>query len=245
MRIVLSNDDGIESNGLRALVKELNKRNELLVIAPDGNRSAFAHSISIWKPITFNKIEYEGVNAYVSNGTPVDCIKFANIHLKEFNPDIVVAGINKGHNLGDDTNYSATLAIASEGAFFNKVSFAFSAFSLGESNFEKMAKIAVKIIDKLYPISQKGTVWNINFPQCENYKGIKITSIGKQVYTDRYEELGNNTYRLVGELVDHDKNTCDSDVECVKNGFISVTPVLYNKTNYEKFKEVYNLCIEL
>lgn len=248
MNILISNDDGIFSNGIIALAEKLAENNNVLVVAPDGNRSAASHSITLSSTIKLNKCNHiPGCKSYSISGTPVDCIKFAELELKDFNIDIVVAGINKGHNIGSDVLYSGTVAIASEAAFFGKISFAFSAFGLGESDFITYSNFAEKIINALMPLSIPGDIWNINFPDCSasNIKGIKFTKLGKQLYSDHYELVGESEYKLVGDLIDHDLNDEDCDIEWSKKGFITITPILFNKTNNDKIKEAREICIEL
>ena len=245
MKILISNDDGIESLGIIALAKELSTTNDVLIVAPDGNRSSCGHSISPFKKIKLNKIDKYSFKAYSLSGTPVDCIKFAKLQLTDFNPDIIVSGINKGHNIGTDTNYSGTLAIACEGAFFGSISFAFSAFDLGESDFDLLSKYAVKIINDLLKISVAGDVWNINFPpKYKEIKGIKFTPLGTQMYSDRYEKVGEDEYMLVGELIDCD-NEENCDVEWQKKGYITITPISYDRTDKNKLKSIENVCIKL
>lgn len=247
MKIIISNDDGVKSRGIICLAEKLSEKNDVLVVAPDGNRSACSHSLTISDKIKLNKVRAESYNCYAISGTPADCIKFAKLHFSEFNADIVVAGINKGHNLGSDILYSGTVSIACEAAFFGDIAFAFSAFSLGDSNFSLYADLCEKIINKLLPLSEKGDVWNVNFPDesLGEIKGYKITKLGKQIYTDRYEKVGENEYRLVGELVDHDQNDEDCDIEWIKKGFVTITPILLNKTNYQKIREVKEKCEKL
>ncbi len=241
MNILLSNDDGIFSNGILRLADELSKNNNVLLIAPDGNRSATAHSLSIGKAVKLKEHNLsKNYKAYSLSGTPCDCIKFAKLHFNNFNADVVVSGINKAHNLGSDILYSGTVAIACEAAFFNHVAFAFSAFNYGDSDFELYSKYAVKIINELLPVSKPGDIWNVNFPDTENktIQGIKITKLGKQLYSDRYEKVGDNEFVLVGELLDHNENDADCDIEWIKKGYITVTPLLFNKTNYAKLNLV-------
>lgn len=239
MKIFLSNDDGINSNGLISLAKKLSIENELLIIAPNGNRSASAHSMTVGKPIKINKVNIlDGVNSYEISGTPVDCVKMSKLLFPNFKADLVVAGINKGHNLGSDILYSGTLSIACESAFFDNISFAFSSFNLGESDFDLFSNYAEKIIKKLYPISRPGDIWNVNFPDTTKIKGIKFTKLGKQIYSDRYELVSNNTYKLIGELLSHDQNCDDCDVEWIKKGYITITPILYNKTNFSRLDSI-------
>lgn len=246
MNILISNDDGIKSNGLIELAKRLKKKHKVLVVAPDGNRSASSHSLTITNSIKIKQnFDLEGCTAYNISGTPADCVKIAKLMLKDFNIDVVIAGINKGHNIGSDILYSGTVAIALEAAFFGHIAFAFSAYSLLESNFKLYSEYAEKIIDYLLPISRVGDVWNINFPATEDIKGIKITPLGKQYYTDEYVKVSDNDYVLQGEIMVHNQNEIDCDVEWIKKGYITITPILFNKTDYNKVKELKDVCIQL
>ncbi len=241
MNLFLSNDDGITSSGLIKLAKRLSNKHNLLVVAPSTNCSAKAHSLTIGKPLTLlPSNEIYKVEAYSLSGTPVDCIKFAKLHFKNFNPDIVVAGINKEHNLGSDILYSGTVSIACEASFFNHISFAFSACNFSEEFSDIYPIYAEKIIDYLMPLSKSGDIWNINFPDLSlgDIKGARITKLGKHLYTDRYEKVGENQYKLVGELIDCPENDSDCDAELIKLGFITITPILFNKTNYEKLNKI-------
>ncbi len=246
MNILISNDDGIKSNGIIELAKRLKDKHNVLVIAPDGNRSASSHSLTITKSIKVKQnFDIEGAKAYQTSGTPADCVKIAKLMFKDFDADIVVAGINKGHNIGSDILYSGTVSIALEASFFGYVAFAFSAYSLTESNFKLYSEYAERIIDYLLPISKVGDVWNVNFPPTDEIKGVKITPLGKQYYTDEYVKVANDEYILQGEIKVHNENEKDCDVEWIKKGYITITPILFNKTDYNKVKEVKNICIKL
>ncbi|MBR2498270.1 MAG: 5'/3'-nucleotidase SurE [Clostridia bacterium] len=240
MKILISNDDGINSKGLIAIADKLSKNNEVLVVAPDGNRSAISHSLTIGRPIKINKVHIsDNFTSYAISGTPADCVKMANILMPDFKADIVVAGINKGHNIGSDILYSGTVAIACEASFFNNISFAFSAYSLGESDFSLYADYVEKIISKLLPISSVGCVWNINFPDVDKkILGVKFAPLGKHLYSDRYVKTLNGEYLLEGEIINNDENSKDCDVELIKMGYITVTPLLFNKTDYNKLSEL-------
>ncbi len=245
MKILISNDDGINSNGLHALCKQLSLWNDILVVAPDENKSAISHSLSINKKLKLKEERIAGCKAYSLSGTPVDCIKFSRLYFNNFLPDIVVAGINKGHNLGSDILYSGTVSIAYEAAFFGHIAFSFSSFSLEESDFELYASYADDIINILLPYSVKGTIWNVNFPDStKQIKGYKITELGKQLYSDEYVHCGNNEFYLTGELIDHKENIEDCDIEWIKKGYITITPIVFNKTDFNKIKEVKFLCEE-
>ncbi len=246
MNILISNDDGISSNGIIELAKRLSKKHNVLVVAPDGNRSASSHSLTITNSIKIKQnFDLKDCPAYQISGTPADCVKVAKLMFKDFCPDIVVAGINKGHNIGSDILYSGTVSIACEASFFGHVAFAFSAYSLLESNFTLYAEYAEQIIDYLLPYSKVGDMWNINFPPTENIRGAVVTSLGKQYYTDEYVKVGEDEYVLQGEIMNHDQNDKDTDVEWIKKGYITITPILFNKTDYKKVKEVKDICIQL
>ena len=142
MNILISNDDGIKSRGIIELAKRLSDKHNVLVVAPDGNRSASSHSLTITNSIKVKQnFEFKGCTAYQISGSPADCVKVAKLMFKDFNADIVVAGINKGHNIGSDILYSGTVAIACEASFFGNIAFAFSAYSLFDSNFERYSSL--------------------------------------------------------------------------------------------------------
>ena len=247
MKIILSNDDGISCQGLISLAKELSIKNEVLVIAPDSDRSAVSHSLSIFKKFKVEQdFSISGCISYKISGTPADCIKFAKLNFKDFDANVVVSGINTANNIGSDIMYSGTVAVACEAGFLGKIAFAFSANS-ERLDFDEYSKYACKIIDQLLPCSNKGDVWNVNFPPCkiDEIKGVKITSLGKQLYTDRYEKVGEDEYMLVGELIDHNQNELDCDVNWIKKGYITITPISFEKSNYQKISELKKKCIKL
>ncbi len=248
MNILISNDDGVNSDGLKSLVKRLAINNNVLVVAPDGNRSACSHSLTINSTVRLNKIDSgKNFQIYSLSGTPCDCVKFAKLMFPEFKTDFVVAGINKGHNIGSDILYSGTVSIACEASFFGHIAFAFSCFSLKDSDFDGYSVIAENIIKLLLPYSCGGEIWNVNFPEIEakDIKGIRVTKLGKQLYSDRYVEVSKGEYVLEGEIINHNENDCDCDIEWIKKGYVTVTPILFNKTDYNKIEEVKNKCIKL
>jgi len=247
MNIILSNDDGIKSKGLTKLSERLALNNTILVVAPDGNRSTSEHSLTINKPLKLSKVNFiKNCKAYSLSGTPVDCLKFAKLHFVDFDADVVVSGINNGHNIGSDVLYSGTVSIACEAAFFGYVAFAFSAFSVNQENFDLCVDYAEKIINYLISMSKPGDIWNVNFPaSLSEVKGIKFTKLGKQLYSDRYVKTSDDEYQLVGELIKHQENDEDCDVEWLNKGYITITPILFNKTNYEKLEEAKIKCIKL
>ncbi len=249
MNVILCNDDGINCKGLTQMAEVLVENgHNVLVVAPDGNRSGASHSLTFFKNFFVREVfDIKGCKAFAITGTPVDCIKFAKLNFPDFHADVVIAGINKGHNLGSDTLYSGTVGIACEASFFGDVAFAFSAFNLEQNDFSLHAEYALKIVNSLLAVSNSGDIWNINFPECsfDQIKGVKFTKLGKQIYSDRYIDMGNGQYQLVGERLFHDQNDQDCDVVWVEQGYVSVTPILFNKTDFNKIKEVSEKCIEL
>ncbi len=247
MKFLVCNDDGINSAGLKAIAHRLCEKNEVTVIAPSVNKSACAHSLSLANNIVVKKILDKPYKAFAVEGTPVDCIKFAKIKFCGHKDDIVIAGINLAHNLGTDILYSGTVAIAYEASFFGSTCFAFSAPKETDRHMDKYAEYAEQIINNLLPVSDYGDIWNINFPDlnCCKIVGVKITKLGKQIYSDDYVLVGENTYKLTGLPLDHAENDVDCDVEWIKKGYITITPLLFDKTNYKNLKKVKKLCIKL
>ena len=242
MNIILCNDDGIDSKGLTLLAKRLKgDGHNVLVVAPDGNRSGASHSLTFFKNFKVTeRFDICECKAYAISGTPADCIKFAKINFPEFNADIVISGINDGHNLGTDVLYSGTVSIACEAAYFGNISFAFSALDLTNINFSILLDYVVEIVNKLLPISSVGDIWNVNFPDINKVKGIKFAKLGKQVYTDRYLNMGNGQFQLVGERIGCEQNDEDCDVYLIEKGYITITPILFDRTNITKIKEIWD-----
>ncbi|MCK5682623.1 5'/3'-nucleotidase SurE [bacterium] len=214
MKVLIVNDDGIYSQGIRALVENI-KDCEILVVAPEHERSAVSHAITIKQPIFFKKVKdwfkNPGIESYAITGTPADCVKTGLSYFsKPDDIDIVISGINHGHNIGVDIHYSGTVSAALEATFSNKCSIAFSGhYSSEYEDFMYMAKYANKFMhavakwNKESPLSQPYTI-NINFPITKPYKGIKYGEVNKLNYRDCFEErltpTGSKYLWLQGEL---------------------------------------------
>src|SRR4051794_15566787 len=195
MKLLLTNDDGIAAEGLHALRKALLELDgiEVHVIVPDSNRSATARSITTRSPLTVEEIELDdGFIAYATDGTPVDCVRFAELGLIGERPDLIVSGINHGSNLGDDITYSGTVAAALEGIVLGIPSIAISQqSSAGEMgwygrsfDFDVSAHVGAALVGLLAenPL-EPGTIVNINVPGGE-VTGIEVTRLGKRIYDD-------------------------------------------------------------
>jgi len=244
MRILLSNDDGINSRGIHALIRSLAEFAEIYVVAPDRERSGTGHSITVFDPIKVVSQKLPGVKAaWVAGGTPVDCVKLALNRLIDKKVDLVVSGINHGPNLGTDVLYSGTVSAAAEGVILGVPSIAISLNSFErDMNFDFAAQFTRNLIKIIKDKITKETLLNINIPALKQseIKGIKITKLGVRNYDNLFEERqdprGNTYYWLGGGVVEEEQDD-DSDVIAVQNSYISVTPIHLDLTDYKLIKE--------
>jgi 5'-nucleotidase len=248
MRVLLTNDDGIEAEGLQTLRRALMRVPgvELAVIAPDGNRSAFARMITTRRPLWVQEVRFDdGTVGYATDGTPVDCVRFAKLGLVEgFEPDVVVAGINHGSNLGDDITYSGTVAAALEGLVLGVPGIAVSQqstaremdFRLGSRfAFGTAADFTARVVEELTDVPlPEGTLLNVNVPAGEP-EGVEVTRLGKRIYRDELQleaqdEDGRRRYWIYGGDPEfHDEP--GTDLAAVHAGRIAVTPVHFDLTD--------------
>lgn len=237
MRILITNDDGINALGIRSLIKILSKEHELIVIAPDRERSATGHALTLHKPLRIFKIDLgtQNTTGWQSTGTPVDCIKLALCNLlREHAIDLIITGINHGPNLGADILYSGTVSAALEGAIYSIPSIAISltdGHNSDDADFDKPAEFLLKFLREFPKLNiPSRTVININYPSKAEpcLSKIKVSNLGTRMYSDCYEKRldprGKVYYWLGGEPVEEGEAS-DSDVMAVKNGYISVTPI--------------------
>jgi len=223
MKILITNDDGIQAEGIKRLIKIMKAFGELYIVAPTHNMSAIGHAMTLNRPLKVDDLEIKNVKRAASlDGTPADCIKYAISFLK-IEPDIVISGINDEANLGTDILYSGTVSGAIEANLFNYPAIALSTTA---SNFQTVEVYLPKILRELVknPL-ESDTTLNINFPKDEQPKGIKITTVGISSYENRYiEEEGG--YRLTGPFIDIDQPE-ETDVKTVRGGYISITPLKF------------------
>ncbi|MDR2202600.1 MAG: 5'/3'-nucleotidase SurE [Clostridiales bacterium] len=237
MRILFVNDDGIDAPGIRILADAFCKGNDVYMAAPDSERSAFSHSLTVRGELTCVRVRGRAYEALAVSGTPADCVKFALLHwLKNEPPDIVISGINNGPNLGSDIMYSGTVAAACEAAYLGVPSVAVSLSYWGADD-AKYKEAAVFLRENLPRFSAakipQGTVLNINYPAHAPYKGVKITKAGITLYSDRFTVVGDlSSFRLEGMPIAHDKNDSDCDVEWSKRGYATVTPIHLDRNDY-------------
>ena len=252
MNIFITNDDGINAEGIKILAQEISKIANTYVVAPDSPRSASGHAITLHKPILINdEFIAENVDAYSTSGTPSDCVKVGiEAILKDVEIDLVLSGINNGPNLGNDVIYSGTVAAAIEGLIEKKPSIALSCNSskVSTEEYEEAAKYTVALVKKLEVNLDKlnGIILNVNFPKGDK-KGVKITKLGERVYNnvmdDRKSLRGQRYVWMGGDLADVPQDK-DSDIVAVENGYVSITPVHIDMTNLSKMKTLKDLDIE-
>ena len=235
MAILLSNDDGVASEGLKALQETLASLDEVWVVAPDRDQSAVSHSLTLQRPL---RMEQVAPRTFVVDGTPTDCINLAVNGILRERPRLVVSGINRGANLGDDITYSGTVSAAMEATLLGVPAVAVSLVTDSASDFAPAAafthRLAAAILDDHLP---PDTLLNVNVPALptEEIKGFALTRQGKRRYDDavveRTDPRGKTYYWIGGgpfAFVDGE----GTDFSAVQQGLISVTPLHLDLTNY-------------
>ncbi len=245
MKILVVNDDGIHSRGIASLAKALSEIAEVFVVAPLTEQSAVGHSITMKIPLRVHRyFKGDEFFGYAVEGTPADCVKMGIRNIMKYNPDLVISGINNGSNAAINLIYSGTVSAAREAAIMNIPSFAVSVDSHNVDDFTYAGKIAKRfaqlVIKEGLP---KGTLLNINVPDLpeEKIKGIKVTRQSMTRWDDSYEEridpYGRKYYWLRGTMQEEEGEDNDYDYYAVKEGYVSVTPVHFDLTDYDAFKK--------
>jgi len=242
--ILISNDDGIESDGIKALAKEIKKFAEVIVVAPHTQQSAVGHSITMSSPIRGRKVMmFKDFYGYAVEGTPADSVKLA-VHtlLKDKKVNLLISGINQGANTAINIIYSGTVSAATEGTILGIPSIAISLTSYTYSDFSLSARFAARIAKTVLKNGlPPGTLLNVNVPALKKIKGVVITKQGKSSWDDTYEirvDPNNRLYYwLTGSMLKIDKSI-EFDVKAVDEGYISVTPIHYDLTDYNMFEKM-------
>jgi 5'-nucleotidase len=244
MKILITNDDGINAKGIQMLAIALQSKHEITLVAPDRQRSASSHSITLSDPLTIKIVQVKDLNCkcFSVSGTPADCTKIAIEKLVSEEVDLVISGINDGFNLGTDILYSGTVSAAIEAAIMKVPSIAISCDGRDES-FEIAIEYIGKIIDSLkIQQLQNNMVLNVNIPSVHKsqVKGIKVCKIGERNYKDVFIEIENTNehtiYEVKGDPEDLDE--MDTDVLHIKEGYITLTPLHYDLTNFKILDKV-------
>ena len=247
MKVLLTNDDGIDADGLQALRRALLRVPgiELVVIAPDGNRSATARSITTLRPLWVQEVDFgDGSHGYSTDGTPVDCVRLATLGLVEgFTAELIVSGINHGTNLGDDITYSGTVAAAFEGILLGLPAIAVSQQSAAGTmdfrsdqafEFTQAAQFVARLVEEIddVPLPQ-GTLLNVNCPSAEA-AGVEIARLGKRIYRDELQlsdcDDGRTSYWIYGPDPGFHE-AAGTDFAAIADGKIAVTPLHLDLTD--------------
>jgi 5'-nucleotidase len=247
LNVLLTNDDGIEADGLQSMRHALLglEHVRLAVIAPDGNRSAMARSITTRRPLWVEEVAFaDGTLGYATDGTPVDCVRLASLGIVEdFSADLVVAGINHGANLGDDITYSGTVAAALEGVVLGLPAIAVSQQSGARSldyrfdggfGFELAAAFVARLVERIEDVPLPArTLLNVNVPAGAP-SGVEVTSLGKRIYKDELklerEEEHRRRYWIYGSDPGFEDEP-GTDLAAVAAGRIAVTPIHFDLTD--------------
>ncbi len=243
MLFLVSNDDGIHSPGLEALARALSSLGQVVVVAPDRERSAVGHALTLHRPLRMTRVR-EGW--FAVDGTPTDCVHLGLHGLLAEPPTMVVAGINQGANLADDLTYSGTVAVALEGTLMGVPSFAVSVVAEAEFRFGAAAEAATRIARVMAERGvPPGTFLNVNVPsrdRFEDLRGVLVTRQGKRVYGSgvvRKKDPRGREYFWIGvRELGETQRTGDTDVEAVEEGFVSVTPVRTDLTDGDSLAEL-------
>ncbi len=239
--ILVSNDDGVYSDGIRILAKVLKGLGKVTIVAPDQERSAASHSLTLHRPLRVKKLEED---IYCVDGTPTDCITIGVNEILPRHPDILVSGINKGANLGDDVHYSGTVSAALEGGIMGIPSVAISMMPGEHYYFETAAHFVVRLTRKILKSGlPAGIILNVNVPNVpvKQIKGYQFTRQGKRDYGDiiaeRLDPRGKKYYWIGGNMMGF-KDIKGSDCNAVLEHSISITPIRVNLTDHESLENL-------
>lgn len=237
--ILVTNDDGIVSPGIKALVEAVQSFGDIVVVAPDSPQSGMGHAITLDKPLRVEKVDVFGdIPAYQCSGTPVDCVKIAIDKILHKKPDLCVSGINHGSNSSINVIYSGTMSAAMEAAIDGIKAIGFSLLDYSfEADFEGSKHYVQKIVQQVLAHGLPGgSLLNVNIPKLpkEEIKGVKICRQAVAQWVEEYDERvdprGKTYYWLTGKFVNFD-NGEDTDEWALSHGYISVVPVQYDLTN--------------
>lgn len=254
MNILVSNDDGINAKGMQVIVKALSEipGNNVYVWGPDGQRSATGHGITTSKPIMLREVEYPcATMAFSTSGTPADCVKSGlALMKKKYNIDIdmVFSGINHGPNIGTDVFYSGTVSAAAEGVFCGvpAVALSLATHTPTDEQLENCETLIKEVFLKAVPEINKDTVLNINFPNVEPeaIKGIKVVKLGPREYDEAYElhksPSGEEYFWYTGNYKIYTDLPEDLDAMAIMDGYITITPLKFEVTDYDFLNKANN-----
>lgn len=251
MLFLLTNDDGVDSPGLEHLALSLSVHGEVYVVAPERERSAAGHSITMHKPI---RVRYKGergerIRVWETSGSPADCVVVGVFDLLPRKPDLVVSGINLGPNLGDDLTYSGTVSGALEGFLCDVSALAISLTTFENPNWEVASQIATEIVRATMNLHSM-VLLNVNIPNCtlDQIRGFSLTRLGRRRYrsrlTRRTDPFG-RPYYWIGGILEEKEPEPGTDGWAIENNLVSITPITLDLTDYEGLKSLEPLRQEL
>jgi 5'-nucleotidase len=239
--IFVTNDDGVSSPGLHALAAALASLGDVWVIAPDRERNATGHALTLHKPLRITKVS---ARVYSINGTPTDCVNLGLKKIVRKRPALLVSGINRGVNLGDDVTYSGTVSAALEGAIMGIPSLAISQEADATPRWDVAADYAVRIARALLRFGlPPETFLNVNVPNrpATRVKGVRVTSLSRRRFDDpiveKIDPRGRKYYWIAGTRISWERRD-DSDFESVRQGWVSLTPLHFDMTAYDRIAQV-------
>lgn len=246
MKILLVNDDGIQAPGIRKLYEAVKDFGHITIVAPDGERSAIGHGITLDKPMPARQVDFaEGVIAVALNGTPADCVKLALTEIMPEKPDLVISGINLGSNTGLNVIYSGTVSGAAEAAFNGIPAIALSLTTYMNPNWSPAIKIIRSILSTIKPEELPArTVLNVNVPNTEkdsDIAGVKVTEQGMARWQEKFDKRtdpkGRTYYWMDGTKVNLQESETKDDT-VIKNNYISITPIQFDLTAYSELDKI-------
>ena len=249
--ILITNDDGIYAEGLWAVYQQLAEQYRVTVVAPDRERSAIGHAITLNEPIRVTKTTINGgYSGFAVSGTPADCVKLGFFELLENSPDLVISGINPSPNVGVNLNYSGTVAAAKEAALFGVPAIAVSTEFVESDQFDDaagfVAVLAEAVLQKGLP---RGTFLNVNLPgiSVRDSAGVRISRQSSMIYADTFEKRKdprNRIYYWQGTETSQVEENMDIDGAALNRNYITITPVKCDMTDYEFLDEIQKWNIE-
>ena len=243
--ILASNDDGIQSSGLASLVEALKAIDDVIVVAPDRERSAVSHALTLEHPLRAEEVQPGWIAV---NGTPTDCVNLALNGLLAEKPWLIVSGINRGPNLGDDITYSGTVSAAMEAVLLGVPGVAFSQVGKLKFHYQAAARFAVRLVSQLKRDGlPPDTLLNVNVPDLPRPGGFAITRQGKRRYGDaivqKDDPRGRKYYWIGGTELDFEDEP-GTDFSAIRDGLVSVTPLHLDLTNYEAMRTLASLRLD-
>lgn len=246
--ILVTNDDGVTSPGIKALVEAVKDLGDILVVAPDKPQSGMGHAITIENPLRLEKVDiFDGIEAYSCSGTPVDCVKLAKDKLLHKNPDLCVSGVNHGSNSSINVIYSGTMSAAMEAAIEGITAVGFSLCDFNyHADFTLSKEVATKVCKELLDKGlATGTLLNVNIPRVskQNFNGYKICRQANAKWQEEYDERMDTRqkkyYWLSGKFINFDRGE-DTDEWALRNNYVSIVPVQFDLTAHHVISDLNN-----